>query len=278
MNTTHQDAFFSLSQLEDEQIEVPVGALLIAKDAYPELDITVYLEKLDQMGEEAKAQIGGTTDLSAQIADLNHYLFEKQGFSGNDEDYYDPRNSYLNDVLDRKLGLPITLSIVYIEVGNRIGLRLVGIGFPGHFLVKQKGEYSETFIDPFEQGKILTKRDLNEKLQMMPMTQGEQMRPEFLQELTNKQTLVRVLRNLLAIYLKDKAYERAARVGEQITWLAPKSALDYRDLGYLYYQIDSYGRSLRAFEKYLELEDGEPDREKIEFNVQTLKKQIAMMN
>lgn len=278
MDTTRQDAFFAFSQLEDEQVAVPFGALLIAKDVYPELDITVYLEKLDQMGKEAKAQIGGTADLNAQVADLNHYLFEKKGFAGNEDDYYDPRNSYLNDVLDRKLGLPITLSIVYIEIGNRLGLRLVGIGFPGHFLVKQKGQYSETIIDPFEGGRILTKRDLDEKLQTMPMMQGEPMRPEFLQELTNKQMLVRVLRNLLAIYLKQNAYERAVRVGEQITWLAPGSALDHRDLGYLYYQVDSYGKSLRAFEKYLELEDGEPDREKIEFNVEVLKKQIAMLN
>ena len=278
MDTTHQDAFFSLSQLEDEQIELPVGALLIAKDAYPELDITVYLEKLDQMGEEAAARIDETTDLNAQIAGLNHYLFEEQGFTGNEDDYYDPRNSYLNDVLERRLGLPITLSIVYIEIGNRIGLRLVGIGFPGHFLVKQKGEYSETFIDVFDRGKILTEDDLNEKLKTMSIMQTVQVRPEFLQEVTNKQILARILRNLKPLYFKQEAYEQAVKVGEQITWLDPKSAPDYRDLGYLYYRVESYGKSLHAFKKYLALEDDQSDREEIEDNIRILRQQLAMMN
>jgi regulator of sirC expression with transglutaminase-like and TPR domain len=277
METTHSDAFFTLSQLEDEQVELSLGALLIAKDAYPELDIDTYVQHLNQMGEEAHAQIGKTTDSGAQIAGLNHYLFEIQGFSGNQDDYYNPQNSYLNDVLERKLGIPITLSIVYIEVGRRLGLSLFGVGFPGHFLVKHKGEYLETFIDPFEGGQILTETALADKLEKL-FQQPVSMQPEFIRELTNKEILARVLRNLKQLYFKQKEYQQAIRVGERITWLQPDFAQDYRDLGYLYYQVESYGQSLTAFQKYLNLADHPPDEQEIERNIQVVTQQVARLN
>ncbi|MCZ6677727.1 MAG: transglutaminase-like domain-containing protein, partial [Candidatus Poribacteria bacterium] len=227
MAHTDSDVFFHLSQLESHKINLAEGALLIARDAYPDLDIGVYLRQLDQMAAELQAEVDQESDTNDQIRHLNRYLFDKQGFVGNRDDYYDPRNSYLNDVLERKVGIPITLSIVYMEVGNRIGLPLVGVGFPGHFIVKHKT--LETFIDPFEGGRILSDEALSERLaqvfrEPVPIDQ------QFLQAMTTKQILARMLRNLKQVYFRQEKYEEAIRAGEKIIWLEPQAAQDYRGL------------------------------------------------
>ena len=277
MKTTNSDDFFQFLKLEGDQIQLAEGALLIAKDVYPELDIDFYLQQLDQMAAELQAQIGEGLDSSEQINSLNHYLFAEQGFKGNRDDYYDHRNSYLNEVLERKLGIPITLSIVYIEVGKRIGLPLVGIGFPGHFLVKHKGQYLDIFIDPFEEGQLLSEETFSERLEQS-YGQPVPMQPQFLLEVTNKQILARMLRNLKQIHYRQGEYEKAVKAGEKITWLEPQSAQDHRDLGYLYYQVNSYGQSVSAFKEYLRLANDPPDREDIVKNIRIIMKQLAMLN
>ena len=134
MKNAAGDALFELAQLENDQIDLAKGALLIAKDAYADLDIEAYLQRLNQMAAELQSQIGSEADTSDQIHHLNRYLFETQGFAGSSQEhYYDARNSYLNDVLERKIGIPITLSVVYMEIGKRIGLPLVGSRFPRTF-------------------------------------------------------------------------------------------------------------------------------------------------
>jgi len=276
MKNTAGDALFGLAQLENDQIDLAKGALLIAKDAYADLDVEAYLQRLNQMAEELQSQIGEEADTSAQINHLNRYLFEMQGFAGSrQENYYDARNSYLNEVLERKIGIPITLSVVYMEIGKRIGLPLVGVGFPRHFIVKHRD--LETVIDPFEEGQILSDADLSERLTQLfrePMS----MHPRFLQAVTNKEILARMLRNLRQIHFREGAYEQAVRTAEQITWLAPQSAQDYRDLGYLYYQVNAYGKSLAAFNTYLRLSDDPPDQEEISRNIRVLTQQIAKLN
>ena len=271
-----EDALFDLAHLENDQIDLAKGALLIAKDAYTHLDIEVYLQRLNQMAEELQSQIGGEADTSEQIHHLNRYLFEAQGFAGSSqENYYDARNSYLNDVLERKIGIPITLSIVYMEIGKRVGLPLVGVGFPGHFIVKHRN--LEAVIDPFEGGQILSDEDLTERLTQI-FREPVSMHPRFLQAVTNKEILARMLRNLRQIHFREEAYEKAVRTAEQITWLAPESAQDHRDLGYLYYQVEAYGKSLASFNTYLRLSDDPPDREEISRNIRVLTQQIAKLN
>jgi len=277
METIDDDPFFSLSRRNDDEIDLAVGALLIAKDPYPELNMSVYLEQLNHMATEVQEQIVETDDSRAQIVQLNHYLFEEKAFKGNKDDYYNPRNSYLNDVLERKLGIPITLSVVYIEVGKRIGLPIVGIAFPGHFIVKHKGKHMETFIDPFEGGQFLSEESLLEKLRTV-FQQPTPMKPEFLMEVSNREIITRMLRNLKQIYFQEKVYERATIAGERIAWLNPESAQDRRDLGYLYHQSNCYGKSLAAFKEYLRLTGDALDREEIERNMVTLTKQLATMN
>src|SRR3972149_3835740 len=124
---------------KEEEIELARSALLFAKEEYPGLDVGKYLQKLELMAEEIKSRIGNNTDPHFLISEINRYLFTEEGFRGNEDDYYDPRNSFLNDVLDRKTGIPITLSVLYIEIASRLGLILLGVGFPGHFIVKYSG-------------------------------------------------------------------------------------------------------------------------------------------
>lgn len=270
------DALFDLAQLENDQIDLANGALLIARDAYTDLDIEVYLQRLNQMAEELKSQIGEETDTSGQINHLNRYLFETQEFTGSSqENYYDVRNSYLNEVLERKIGIPITLSIVYMEIGKRIGLPLVGVGFPGHFIVKHRN--LETVIDPFEKGRILSDEDLSERLNQI-FRESVPIHPRFLQAVTHKEILARMLRNLRQIHFRVGEYEKAAKAAEQITWLAPQSAQDYRDLGYLSYQVNAYAKSLDSFNTYLRLSDDPPDKEEIHRNIRVLTQQIAKLN
>ena len=276
MKNTTGDALFELAQLENDQIDIAKGALLIAKDAYVDLNIETYLQRLNQMAEELQAQIGEEADTSDQINHLNRYLFETQGFTGSSQEhYYDARNSYLNEVLERKVGIPITLSVVYMEIGKRIGLPLVGVGFPGHFIVKHRD--LETAIDPFERGQVLSDEDLSERLTQI-FREPVPMHPRFLQAVTNKEILARMLRNLRQIHFREGAYEKAVSTAERITWLAPQSAQDYRDLGYLYYQVNAYGKSLASFNTYLRLSDEPPDQEEISRNIRVLTQQIAKLN
>ena len=276
MKNADGDALFELAQLENDQIDLAKGALLIAKDAYADLDIEVYLQQLNQMAEELQSQIGREADTSEQINHLNHYLFEAQGFAGSSQEkYYDVRNSYLNEVLERKVGIPITLSVVYMEIGKRIGLPLVGVGFPGHFMVKHRD--LEIVIDPFEKGQILSDENLSDRLVQI-FRESVPMHPRFLQAVTNKEILARMLRNLRQIHFRTEEYEKAVKTAERITWLAPQSAQDYRDLGYLYYQVNAYAKSLASFNAYLRLSDDPPDREEISRNIRVLTQQIAKLN
>lgn len=277
MDRTHDDPFFSIAQCNDSDIDLGLGALLIAKDAYPELDTRAYMKQLDRMALEVKGLIGETAEPSRQIAQLNHYLFEENSFKGNQDDYYNPRNSYLNDVLERKLGIPITLSVVYIEMSKRIGLPIVGVGFPGHFIVKHKGEYLETYIDPFHGGRILSDDELHEQLETV-FQQPTPLQPEFLKQVSNREILARILRNLKQIYFKAKAYDRAISASERITWLLPDYAQEHQDLGYLYYKTHAHGKSLKSFEEYLRISGNPPDREDIEENIGLLKKRLAILN
>src|SRR3989454_149415 len=154
-------AFAALLALPDDAIDLGHAALLIAREEYPGLDVGRYLLRLDEMAEEIRRRMKRGEGAASQIAHLNRLLFQEMGFRGNREEYYDPRNSFLNDVLDRRMGIPITLSTVYLEVGRRIGCRLAGVAFPGHFLVRYAGRETmpDVLIDPFNRGRILTEQE-----------------------------------------------------------------------------------------------------------------------
>ena len=231
---------------------------------YPELDIAKYIQKIHELGNSLKLKIGVGKNPTYLISMLNEYLFEECGFLGNEEDYYDPGNSFLNVVLDKKAGIPITLSIIYSEVAKYIGLDLRIVGFPGHIIVKYK---DEIILDPFYHGRLLTIEDLEENLDR---NFGEDVEfiPEYLNESTTEQLLARLLRNLKNAYTQSYAYDKAIRCADMILEIQPESPEEIRDKGILEERLLHYDKALPLLNKYLELE---PEAEDVDFILELIK-------
>ena len=157
--TKLEDELASLSALSDEAMSLEAGAFLIARYAYPALDVARYCEQLDTMAGEVRGRIGHRASGEEAVNALNRYLFTEQGFKGNTKNYYEIENSYLNCVMDRRVGIPISLSAVYLLIGQRLALPLFGVGMPGHFLVKYESDRYKIFIDCFNGGALLTEKN-----------------------------------------------------------------------------------------------------------------------
>jgi regulator of sirC expression with transglutaminase-like and TPR domain len=238
------------------------AAFLIAKSLqYPSLDIDEQLRILDSMGEELKRSIDNKRPTEI-IASINEYLFEKHGFRGNDQDYYDPRNSYLNDVIARRTGIPITLSVLYIELARRIGFELHGVGFPGHFLVKHMYHDFTIVIDPFNKGKILSQEDFQYLLDKL---YNGQIRFEqrFLDSVTKEQILIRMLRNLKDTYMHSYDYNKALTAIDMTVSIDPNLAEEFRDRGLVLYEKKLFGDALSNLTKYLEMQPDAVDADNI---------------
>lgn len=271
------DPFFSFANLDNGETQLATGALLIAQSEYCELNIESYLQQLDEMAEVVRERIQEVTLPEQHIAELNRYLFEEKGFTGNTDNYYALGNNFLNFVIDKKTGIPITLGVVYIEVGRRAGLPLVGVNFPGHFLVKYQSEHLDILLDVFENGAFMTEDTLREKLQAN-FDEVVLLEPNMLAEATDKEILARILRNLTRAYTLLENYDKALTATERITWLLPNVAADYRLLGYLYYKNHAYSEGITAFEKYLQLAETPLDATAIERNIQHLEKLLSSLN
>ena len=271
------DPFFSFANLNTGETQLATGALLIAQSEYCELNIENYLHQLDEMAEVVRERIQEVTLPEQRIAELNRYLFEEKGFTGNTDNYYALGNNFLNFVIDKKTGIPITLGVVYIEVGRRAGLPLVGVNFPGHFLVKYQSEHLDILLDVFENGAFMTEDTLRAKLQAN-FDEVVRLEPNMLAEATDKEILARILRNLTRAYTLLENYDKALTATERITWLLPNVAADYRLLGYLYYKNHAYSEGITAFEKYLHLAETPPDATAIERNIQHLEKLLSSLN
>lgn len=277
MRNPKKDPFFSFANLDNSEIQLATGALLIAQSEYPELNIEAYLRQLDEMADAVREQIQATTLPEQHIAELNRYLFEEKGFAGNIDNYYALGNNFLNIVLEKKTGIPITLAVVYIEVGRRAGLPLVGINFPGHFLVKYRLEHLDILLDVFENGVLMTEDTLRSKLQVN-FEESASLEPGMLAEATDKEILARILRNLTRAYTLLEKYDKAVTAAERIMWLLPEATGDYRTLGYLYYKNHAYHKSITAFETYLQLAKEPPDAAAVERNIQQLQKLLSRLN
>jgi regulator of sirC expression with transglutaminase-like and TPR domain len=212
--------FAHVAQRPDEEIDLAAAALLIAEAEYANLDVGHYLGMLDGMAEAVRKRVGPPGP-GALLGALTHYLFEELGFRGNDEDYYDPKNSFLNEVLDRRVGIPITLSIVFLEVGWRLGLGLQGVSFPGHFLVRLEVDGQEQMLDPYHAGVALGPAELEERLRQA-MGQSAELASEHMQGASKRQVLTRMLNNLRGIYQRLGDGERELAVLEKLAILNPK--------------------------------------------------------
>jgi regulator of sirC expression with transglutaminase-like and TPR domain len=249
---TSRTAFAALVALPDDAIDLGQASLLIAREEYPDLEVGDYLARLDEMAGAIRERLKGGEGAASQIAHINRLLFEELGFRGNREEYYDPRNSFLNDVLDRRVGIPISLSTIYIEVGRRIGCPLAGVAFPGHFLVRYLGREvtTEILIDPFNRGLILTEDECRRRLLETYRGQVE-FRAEFLKRARTKDILERMLNNLKAIYQGQRDFHRALQVQELLLCVRPGLPREIRDRGLIRYRLALLAQAADDLAAYL---------------------------
>ncbi len=270
-------AFAHLVRQPEAAIDLAEATLLIAKEEYPDLDVAAYLARLDDMGADVRGLAGCSHDPHRLIAELSEYLFQRLGFRGNADHYYDPKNSFLNEVLDRRIGIPITLSAVYLEVARRIGLRLHGVGMPGHFLVKYVGPGEEIVIDPFGGGRIVSSVDCQRILDQV-FDSKRRFEPTMLAIVGTRQILTRMLTNLKVIYFNDEEYAKALSFVERLVILHPQDACEIRDRGLLSCQLRRYAEAIADLERYLRLAPEANDAETIRDHLRTLRQRAAALN
>jgi regulator of sirC expression with transglutaminase-like and TPR domain len=268
------------------------AALVIARIEYPRLDPAPYVARLDSMGDVARrriaAQAANTGDDTprASIATLNSYLFGEEGFVGNREKYEDPRNSCLNEVIERRTGIPITLSLVYMEVAARAGLHIDGINFPGHFLVRCPDEESShgLIIDPFHGGAVLSEYDCRQLLQHHVGSEVAFDRA-LLVPATRPQIIVRMLLNLKRIYVHMRSFPQAREVTEMLLAVSPSAVSELRDRGLIAYHLNDLSAALRDLQAYLRLssmseldDEMRQEHQQIWEHVKTLRRRVAALN
>jgi regulator of sirC expression with transglutaminase-like and TPR domain len=245
---------------------------------YPDLDVEKYLRQLDWYASRVQQMLPDVPETCDVLAALNQVLFDEEGFRGNQDDYCDPRNSFLNDVLDRRLGIPITLALVYMEVAQHLGFPLFGVGMPGHFLLKHydiAGE--ETILDPFHGGNILTRADCQSRLDEIYSGQIP-LQPEFLQTVTRRQMLTRMLNNLRQIYMERRDLRRALVVVDLVLALHPKSAEDMKERGMLRYALSELRAAAQDLETYARMAPEASDAEEMRQTALSLRRRLATLN
>jgi len=263
-----------------DQFNLAEASFMLAQDIYPGIDIAAYLGQLDDIAEAIRKRIAGDAFAEQKVIALNYYLFNEMRFSGNVEDYYDPRNSYLNEVMERRIGIPISLSILYMEVGKRLGLNLKGISFPGHFLVKLAVRRGQLVLDPFIAGEAQSEADLRQRLaQVLPSGRAEKAQlDQYLEPATSRQIIARVLRNLKNIYMRTGKLEQALAVMQRMLLVMPESAEELRDRGLVYHQLECFRPALSDLQNYLRRKPEAPDVAEIHGRIVELKQAAARLN
>ena len=265
-------------QIEDERIDLVAAALAIARTQYPQLDAAKYAYQLDRLAARVRSRITEVGETAQTIAALNHVLYTEEGFAGNTEDYYDPRNSFLNAVLDRKLGIPITLALVYLEVARRLGFPVFGVGMPGHFLLKHYDvEGRAIIIDAFHRGALLTPKDCQARLSQVYGGQVP-LQPDSLSTVNRRQMLTRMLNNLKNIYVSARNFRKAVVMVDLILAIYPRSPEDMKQRAVLHYNIGQLGRALQDFEDYLKMSPEASDAEDIRQVTLAIRRTLAGMN
>ena len=244
---------------------VPAG-LVIARLEYPALEAQAYLDRVDTMGRHAAARLSGVTAATSEaVAALNEYLFEEEGFSGNRHQYDDPRNSFLNEVLDRRTGIPISLAVIYLEVARRAGLDVAGVNFPGHFLLRATGPLTgdELIIDPYHRGALLSEFDCR---QLLRHHIGDEAAfdSSLMAPATRVDIVVRILVNLKRLYVRMRSFPQARFVTTLLLAVDPSAVGELRDRGLLAYHLEDFASALKDLEEYLRLSPQEAEGEEQE--------------
>jgi regulator of sirC expression with transglutaminase-like and TPR domain len=267
--------------IEGPEADIPLteAALLIAAHRYPDLDVRHYLDVIEEFGSALAARVDSDSSPADRVVALNHYLFDELGFKPNAEDYYDPRNSYLNQVVDRRTGIPITLSLVYMALGRHVGLTFKGVCYPGHFLVKCALPDGMIVLDPFSKGQSLGISDLQNRLR--EARGGEVSRAivaGLLITASKREILLRMLRNLKAIYLGSNDLDNAITIMNWIVVADPGQATEIRDRGLIYQELECFRAAVSDFERYLELDPGSSDGDAIRSKVIELRRSVSLLN
>ncbi len=257
----------------DNQINLTKAALYIAQEEYPNLDIHIYLNILDAIAKEIEKRLPKERYPLRTIQIINQYLYDELGYTGNNDNYYDPRNSFLNEVIDRRTGIPITLSLVYLEIARRLDFHLVGVNMPGHFLIRPQFKDVGIFVDTFNRGEILFEEDCKTRLTEIYGYQVK-LQPSFTEPVSHRQLLARILTNLKLIYLNCQDLPRALATVERILLLFPETPRELRDRGLLYYQLGSSSRAYRDLGVYLAMVPNADDADIINRLLQQLSREI----
>lgn len=255
----------SLASLPDSELRLFETTLLIAQDEYPDMNANDYLGLVDDYAKRLKQSLNMDLDVPSKLMAINHFLYKELGFSGNELEYNDPRNSYLNQVFERKLGIPISLAVVQIEVMRRVGLPLDGISFPGHFLLRFPVEDGILVLDPFNQGRPVSIEELCERIapHMDGQPPTEQQLFHALEPATARMTAMRMIRNLQAIYQQQGDFERVARSADRLLKLAPDLPEALRDRGLAYIQLGYSHGAREDLTRYLQLRSAASDADEI---------------
>lgn len=277
--------FAELMAREEAGIDLGRACLLIARDAYPGLDVEGYLGEIERLAARLRGRLPREGGAEARVVALNEFLFDDLGYSGNTDDYYDPRNSYLNEVLDRRTGIPITLSVLYLEVGRRVGLALDGVSFPGHFLVSLRLRGATLVLDPFTGGAPQSEADLRERLgRVIPagaageVPVAELPLDQFLEPAGKRQILARLLRNLKGIYRDTDQPQRLLEVLNRMLEVAPAAHGERRERGLLYQRLECYRAALKDLQDYSTLAPEAPDIDAVRARLVELGALCARLN
>ena len=263
---------------EDASIDLATAALAIARTEYPALDTPYYLTRLENLAERVRSRMRSSPTARETVALLNRVLFDEQGLRGNRDDYYDPRNSFLNDVLDRKLGIPITLSVIYMDVARRVGFPIAGTGMPGHFLLKHYDVMDgEIIIDPFNRGRIVGNADCQQRLNEIYSGQIE-LQPEFLQPVTHRDILSRLLNNLRQIYFTRRNFRKGLATLDLLLTIPPRSPELLRERALVRLNLEQHLGAAQDLGAYLQLRPNAPDSEDVRETLDMLRQLLARLN
>ncbi len=265
-------------EVQDEDIDLLRASLAYARAEYPALDVERYVAKIESLALRVRQELNDVLDEKTVLSTLNRVLFEEEGFHGNKDDYYDPRNSYLNEVLERKTGIPITLSLVYMEVARRVGMLVFGVGMPGHFLLKHYDiEGKQTFIDPFHSGHLLSEAEC--EVRMEEVYEGQmQLRPEFMNTVGKRQILTRMLNNLRSIYISSRNFKKALTIVDFILAIHPRSPEDLRQRALLRYNEGMLRGAAEDLDEYVRIAPEASDADEMRQTALSIRRTIAMMN
>ncbi len=277
MSSRSRRTFQQLVTLPDGAIPLAEAALLMACEEYPQLEIAPYLDRLDEFANAARPHIQTGDNPLDTAARINEVLFDQFGFQGNSDEYYDPRNSFLNDVIDRRLGIPITLSAIYIEISQRLNFPIQGVGMPGHFIVKYSDPNEEFFLDPFHAGAILTVDDCKDWI-VTNFGDSFEFSDRMLARVTNRQILTRMLTNLKKIYVESQAFDKGLAIVDMMLMVEPRDFDQYRDRGLLRIQLRQFEAAAKDLDHYVKNTAESKERSTVEDQLKELRRIHAMMN